>query len=208
MAEQAIAFRRRAIVTGLQPYLQHDQLQQMLALWEQEFAHLPASALHRFIIKCCHTESLKQQRMDMLRSVIQAHDMPEEKLLPDPRALFAQADENAPDEATKVFCELMQKIFQKSGADIHQALRRILIEHLPRLTLSPKQLLSVNQWLHGHQSSPGIPLPQAGMRAMVSLVYVDLCEYLGPVKADLLLASAVTETEQSSAAAFSVHRLL
>ena len=46
------------------------------------------------------------------------------------------------------------------------------------------------------------------MRRCLNLVYVALCDVLGPIKADAVLHNAINLTEQQSSGSFSVRELL
>jgi hypothetical protein len=71
-----LALRRRAIYTGLRPYLEEDALLDALMHWENHFATAPRFTLQKFVAELCKDGDLRSRRADILLSLVQALSMP------------------------------------------------------------------------------------------------------------------------------------
>jgi hypothetical protein len=94
-----IALRRRAIYTGLKPYLEDDALLDALMHWENHFATAPRFTLQRFVAELCKEGELRRRRADILLSLVQALSMPATSLLPDPLQHRQQAETASSDDS-------------------------------------------------------------------------------------------------------------
>ena len=224
--------RRRAILTGLRPFLQDDELQAALTLWEQDYASQPVFALSGLVAHCCTRPELKPQRGSMLRALIAAMALPSDQLLPDispaltqdsaqPVKASAKAQAMGPDEMTRAFMQLISALLASSEPALQQQLRQRLQAGLESLGLPRLQKQAMWAWLSGQGGAVGqagsvgqaVSLGQAyalkPLQALINQAYVVMCEQLGPVKADQHLASAVNSTQvHMQGSSFSVHDLL
>ncbi|HEY8353545.1 MAG TPA: hypothetical protein VIK69_00845 [Methylophilaceae bacterium] len=196
-----LELRRRAIYTGLRPFLTDDELRHALVLWEREFSNKPKFALNVFIARCCDTEDLKEKRAEMLRAVIHAMDLPAEQLLPEPSELLLQ-DEGIKaepghelDHVTTVFVALLTAMLKKHDYSTQGGIRNFLVENLQKLRLEARNEQRLRAWLSGQSSQLTVNLGIEVLQKLVNLTYVAMCQYVGPVKADQQLAQALKEVE-------------
>lgn len=227
-----IHLRRRAILTGLRPFLRDDELQAALALWQQDYASQPVFALSGLVAQCCTRAELKPQRGSMLRALIAALALPSDQLLPDIAVSSAdvqtmtslnkqqpKAQATGPDEMTRAFMQLITALLAVSEPALQQLIRQRLQAGLESLGLPRLQKQAMWAWLSGlgeaqagasaQASSLGQAYALKPLQALINQAYVVMCEQLGPVKADHHLASAVNITQaRMQGSRFSVHDLL
>lgn len=227
-----IHLRRRAILTGLRPFLRDDELQAALALWQQEYASQPVFALSGLVAQCCTRAELKPQRGSMLRALIAALALPSDQLLPDIPISSAdvqtmtahskqqpKAQATGPDEMTRAFMQLITALLAVSEPALQQLIRQRLQAGLESLGLPRLQKQAMWAWLSGMSEAQAGASAQASslgqayalkpLQALINQAYVVMCEQLGPVKADHHLASAVNITQaRMQGSRFSVHDLL
>lgn len=198
--------RRRAIYTGLRPFLGDDDLRYALMLWESEFSNKPKFALNVFIARCCSTEALKEKRAEMLRAVIHAMDLPDEQLLPEPRELLKPAGEaraeadHALNDVTAIFVALLTAMLKKHDYTTQSGIRNFLVDNLQKLKLEPRSEQRLRAWLSGQSSQLTADFSIGVLQKLVNLAYVVMCQYIGPVKADQHLAQSLKEVEAEAQA--------
>lgn len=208
-----VARNRRAIYTGLKPFLPEDELMAALALWQARHAHGPAYALHGFLNEICTSAALKALRNDMHRSLRQALFGPDEALEPDPllqierwnskgRTGTAGAKETPQSPETTVFETLFERFLQliDEVQPVSLHIRSHIDVHLGRIVANGPLSVRVSRWLLGKQPRLDDGVKTLELRALLHLAYVLACEYVGPTAADSRLAEAVRQCEALEAA--------
>ncbi|MFL9710009.1 hypothetical protein [Methylobacillus sp. Pita1] len=210
-----IVLRRRAILTGLRPFLSDEELLPAVALWEREYAGQPVFALSGFIAKCCTRPALKAQRGQMLRAVIGAMELPERQLLSDPGAREGDAETAqrttslSADDKTSMFAVLLQAMLLLIEPALQGAVRNRLLQQLDKQKFEGVRQQVLQEWLAGHNATLTHSYSLDLLRSFINQAYVAMCEALGPVKADQLLAQAIRQAEiQGYHLSFRVHDLL
>jgi hypothetical protein len=193
--------RRRAIYTGLRPFLGDEDLRFALMLWESEFSNKPKFALNVFIARCCSTEALKEKRAEMLRAVIHAMDLPAEQLLPEPHDFLnpeggvRMEAGHTLDDVTAVFVALLTAMLKKHDYSTQSGIRNFLVDNLQKLKLEARSEQRLRAWLSGQSTQLTANFSIGVLQKLVNLAYVVMCQYAGPVKADQFLAQALKEAE-------------
>lgn len=193
--------RRRAVYTGLRPFFNDLEISKVLELWERDFSQKPMFALNVFIARCCTTPELKAKRGELLRAVIYAMDLPPGQLLPDPvKSLKTEAEIRAEsdhklDNLTNTFVLLLAAMLAKYDLATQAGIRNFMIENIDKLKFEPRGAQRMRDWLSGQSSNLAADYKIDVLQKLVNLAYVAMCEYVGPVKADQLLAQALKEVE-------------
>lgn len=202
----SLELRRRAIYTGLRPFLDDEELEYALKLWESEFSSKPKFALNVFIARCCTTGALREKRAEMLRAVIYAMDLPAEQLLPEPSEVLSQKGRgkyeaaHVLDGATTVFVVLMTAMLKKHDYTTQSGIRNFLVDNLQKLRLDARGEQRLRAWLSGQSTLLTANFSMDALQKLVNLTYVVMCQYIGPVKADQILAYALKEAETEAKA--------
>lgn len=190
-----LATRRRAIYTGLKPFMEEQEVIDALMHWESHYATAPRFTLQRFVSELCREGDLRTRRADVLLSLVQAMSMPAQSLLPDP----LQRNDARPRlsiSETAAFEALMGALMEASSKDQRYSLRLDLLASLDTRKMPVQFCHALQRWL-GDKA----PLHVAGidtrlLRAMINRAYVILCERVGPVQADRILAAAVAHVSR------------
>lgn len=188
-----ISQRRRAIYTGLKPFMDDDSLIDALLHWEENFANAPRFTLQKFVSELCREGELRSRRADILLSLVQAMNMPSQSLLPDPvQSNPAPSRDNGGD----AFVALAQALFHCLDNNHRYQLRLDMLASLDAMGLPAHVLHAMNKWLNDNQPLDSLHAPTRVLRALINRFYVLLCERLGPVNADQVLSRAVARAQQ------------
>lgn len=211
-----VEFRRRAIYTGLKPYLSQPEIQQALNIWEQDYLEKPTYALSVFVARCCNTQELKQKRLEMLRSVINALDKDESELLDGSEIQHLNTNyqnkrtNKRIEPATLVFAELFQHLLsfvedQKSDIKI----RKNIVSKLRILNTKERRILQMQDWILRDRLELETSFYPEFLRALMNIVYIEICDFVGAIKADVYLTQAIRNTlPLSQQLNFNAHTLL
>lgn len=223
-----VATRRRAVFTGLIPHLQGADLYTALWLWQDKYSNGPAMALHRFINEFARMVTYDVRRSDLHLSLVMAMNKDVIELAPDPYpdmiayrerhlpsaklTTIATGDDSALTPATVILESVLQAVFHQLDEEFAspaEKLRRYLSQHLVSVGLELGAFIELSQWLSGLRSHLSRSYSEAHMRALLHVIYVGGCQYLGPIYIDTLLAHAIEEAERlPEAVHFAPRRLL
>lgn len=196
---QDLALRRRAIYTGLKPYLEEDALLDALMHWENHFSNAPRFTLQRFVAELCQNPELRSRRADMLLSLVQALSMPPASLLPDPLQHRVTPIASSGNDSAG-FVALMTALFSVMPRDTQYHLRLDMLASLDPRRLPRELLANLQRWLGDKDVLRPVPADNGILRSLVNRCYVLLCERTGPVEADRLLARATEQAQQQQPA--------
>ncbi len=180
--------RRRAIYTGLEPYLSREMLERALAHWEEHYTRAPRFALQRFVQEICELADLRDRRSDLHLSLVRAMNMPVESL-PDGAPVRTQS--TIPEAATpaqdRAFEALLHRFLRQLDDSTDHQLRLDLLASLRREQFPELLLQQLQRWLLDREGLEISAAPIEGLRAIINRAYVLLAQYQGPVVADQVL---------------------
>lgn len=195
--EQVI--KRRAVYTGLKPFMDTAPLLEVIDYWEANYADSPRFTLQRFVADICNQHNLREQRSDILLSLVQSMNMPVSQLLPDPVNGQAGKDRST-NSTSEAFCLLMSTLLDCLPASNRHSVRLDLYASVDQRKLPPALASGLQAWL-GNDKPLRIGTAAAPiLRAIVNRAYVVICERLGPVEADRLLADASRRSRSANPA--------
>ncbi len=204
----SLTTRRRAIYTGLAGHFGEDEILPLLSLWEAKYADKPPFALNEFLGEVAQRSGRKLERARLYRELVGALTGPASNLLPDPAPRVhawrqgegLEAEEvSGPDAlARQTFEALSQALFGLLDPDMVPRLRRFAAGNLNGMQLETELRLRLRGWLEQGGSLGLTSLSLEHLRVLLNLLYIGLCEYLGPVTADQVLTRAVQKTERLS----------
>ncbi len=208
--------QRRAIFTGMRPFLKDADLKIALEIWQEKYVDKPKTAYTQFIAESCGTKELKGKRSAILNSIFNALTLPEKELLPDPfnqqtnqfDIAFIQQENHI--EANLVFVEFMQTLLSHLGGENESKVRGYLVEHSEgKFNLNVQQMLALKMWLNNAKESFEISFSADDKRELINLAYIAMCQYIGPVKSDQVLSMSIKQTESfAKGKAVNVHAFL
>ena len=159
----------------------------------------------------------KLERARLYRELVGALTGSPDNLLPDPEmqlAAWRQGRNEAvrsvasPDAAAQTtFLALNQALLAQMDSSQQQALRGFAAGNLAGMQVSAELSLRLRAWLEQGALDGIESLGIEQLRKLLNLLYIGLCEFFGPVRADRLLSQAVSRVEEQGLAC-SARRLL
>lgn len=219
------ARRRRAVYTGLKPFMDEDQVMEALLVWEDRFADGPVYALHGFVSAICAQDALKSRHGEVYRSLMRALTVDEHHLAPDPKSLLRdyrakRSPTPAPETPgasedcapVQIFLAMSERLLGQLEANDPERAFKIRVDVMDRLNelrLPTVHAQTINRWLMQQGQEIPCGLGATVLQELLHRLYVRACELFGPVAADRALASATREAQALPAARqFSPRRLL
>ncbi|EUJ10904.1 hypothetical protein Meth11DRAFT_1735 [Methylophilaceae bacterium 11] len=194
--------RRRAIYTGMRPYFDDAALLAAMHLWQVKYSDKPKFAFTEFLSECCQDKDLRSQRTHILSSIFKALDMPERDLLPDPFDIAEHQVASMPlavhgcDDVTTVFVHLFRHLLGALAEKEVLSVRLAILNQLDKLNLDALRKAFLRDWLDKRASALPLSYSLETMRQIINFSYVAICESMGPVKADQLLANVIKASEE------------
>lgn len=181
--------RRRAVYTGLQPYLDEEQLRRALEHWQRHYARAPRFRLQRFVHEVCQLAELGEHRPDIHRSLVRAMTLPAESLLQEPEAP-AWESEHADADQRRAFVLLLDALIAGVPGLRSQQLCLDLLSSLRRDRFPQTLREELRNWLIERDEPRLDATPAEALRALINRSWALLTERLGPETADRLLHQA------------------
>lgn len=211
-----LVLKRRAVYTGLKPFLSANEMAPALSLWETEFSSKPTYALASFVTRCCTTDELRRIRTQILSAIIAALESPESLLLSDPgsqvgRLTMSDADsyQVVLDAKNSIFIALSSRLWAAVDEITEKSIIDFILRNLSHLKLNSEHAGNLKDWFINRNAAFPCNFELATLQKLINLNYIALCEYYGPVKADRLLSQATHAVEpEAMQLQFNLHDLL
>ena len=211
-----LVLKRRALYTGLKPFLSANEMAPALSLWETEFSSKPTYALASFVTRCCTTDELRRIRTQILSAIIAALESPESLLLSDPgsqvgRLTMSDADsyQVVLDAKNSIFIALSSRLWAAVDEITEKSIIDFILRNLAHLKLSSEHAGNLKDLFINRNAAFPCNFELATLQKLINLNYIALCEYYGPVKADRLLSQATHAVEpEAMQLQFNLHDLL
>jgi len=211
--------RKRAIYTGLHPFLDENQLMEALILWETKYAHQETFSVRYYVADLIKDLNCEIQSRHLLVNLVSTLAEPDTKLLPDPSAkLNNYKRTNAVAERAnfslaelEAFQLLMRKWLSLVPPTTRNDVSKFVGRNLHELDIEPALKIQIKEWLEHRDYR--IKLSQvylSELRKIINLFYISFCEYLGPVKTDKLLAETLKTLKLNGGASYATlfHKML
>ena len=196
-----IALKRRAVYTGLRPYLNDDELLNALKLWQVEFSGKPKFAFTAFLAVITNTDALRSKRTRILSSLLKSMELAGVDLLADPydettkQYQFAAEDLIAEDHTTTVFMHFFEQLQEKMDEKDAIGVRAYMIQHVANLHLNTRSNKQLTDWIDKKTNTLNGLFNLHCLRQVINLAYVGMCQLIGPVKTDQMLSQTIKEVE-------------
>lgn len=183
-----------------------------LILWESHYVDQPKYSWRYFIVDLTKSLHKEREAKSMLLNLLATMAKPEEELLPDPshalnaykqrRQIPQLSSRIIPEiEATKL---LLDKWLTLANSPVAIDIGRFVEANIHRLTIDRELKIQTARWLRDHQQAITVnQIHISDLRKIINLFYIGFCEYLGPNRADTLLAEAVNRLKSNGGAAYS-----
>jgi hypothetical protein len=196
-------YTRRVIFTAMRPFLEDADLLYAMTIWQEKYASKTTYAFTQFLSECCRTQALKRNRPALLNAILKTLESAEQNLLRDPlNAQTSQFDilmtnQTQYVDANVVFVQFVENLLKNLGGDLEVKTKAYLMKHVgAKLKLNTPQAFALKTWAYNNAATLDASFDNKQKQIMINILYIAICEYIGPIKADQLLATAVRQTEQ------------
>lgn len=194
--------KRRAVSEALEPFMDTSLLASTLDLWEEKYSHLPTFALQHFLREICANKLLLPQRSGMLQALIRSLSaLPDDVLEPtrqkpsETRAAVYIKKEKGHSSDVLMFMDLVEGLIAFMGRDYPAKIRVYILESLEKTDIDTPKRWALHSWIKQSEPLKDMDFDVKSLQQVINLVYVALCEYLGPVKADFVLHSVLASVQ-------------
>ncbi len=194
--------QRRAVFTGMRPFLKDDELIAALEVWQDKYVGKPKVEFTQFLSESCRSKEIRGKRSAILSSIFNSLTLPEDELLPDPLNLktnrfeFSLEQQETRIETNVVFSAFFQTLLTQLEDGPESHMRQYLVESCDsNFNINAQQMLALKTWLSGVSDVFEVAFHIDDKRKLVNLAYVAMCQHIGPVKADQLLSASIKKTE-------------
>ena len=143
---QELQRRRRAIVTGLTPYMNEAVLMEAISHWQQHYSERPRYSLQGYVSDLCKLFDLGERRHHIHMSLVQAMSMSEQELASDPlSANHSHAEQSHPYTAS--LQRLLECLWENLAPAVASQLRLDMIAMLRGRAITPETRLTMEHWL-------------------------------------------------------------
>lgn len=214
--------KRRIVYTVLSDYIAGEELRQVLWLWQEQYADRSRYELNQFLGACREVPAIQQSRLEILSRLVRMVMAPDETTLKaDPLTWMEtgqspaasgsvsngagslpakptrsnvtkrpDGNQNAPQNA--LTAEIINMLFGRLRSDQVRSIKSYVLSAARKKKLQPAALAMFEQ--PDITVSPVLtPLDIRDARKLINFTYIGCCEAVGPVDADLLLSTTVTE---------------
>lgn len=207
-AEQTL--QRRALYTGLRPYLREREVMEALLLWESQYAKHHKFSLRYFVGELATQLNRKKDEKKMLLSLVSTANLADKDLLPDPKNIFlayknqstvSTLKQTTPElEAAKL---LIGKWLSMVDSGTGLAIEKRVLRGVGNLNINEQFIIEFKRWLTSRKLAlSGNLVSITELRKITNLVYSSFCEVIGPVDTDRHLAEAITRLKSNGGAQF------
>jgi hypothetical protein len=193
--------KRRAVFTTLSTVLEGDELWQAMWAWQNRYANRSQYELNGFFNEIRHLRAIADNRATLYRQLIALLMGDNQPLKPDPlpqmeayRERFGMVDlEVGVSDASWVdgFRIVLNQLYQQAPAETWRKVRAYAEDQGQRKRLPQELLYAFSLWSEGRKVNNPVEAGLPELRDLLNLLYVGMCEQLGPVVADKMLSRAV-----------------
>ncbi|MGB1906140.1 MAG: hypothetical protein ACPHN3_02340 [Spongiibacter sp.] len=189
--------RRQAIREGLATYLAEAELSRAITHWENRYADQPSLALQRYVADICQAYAIPEKRSTVLRSLIHAMgQLPAGEVTA--RAASTTAKTSGADALSQAFSALMLAMMAQLDDSQRHKIRIDYLAALRQQQLPLPVRESLQRWLGNRETLSLTSTSNSLLQTLLNQFYVLLCERLGPVIADHILARGVRRVKEHS----------
>lgn len=182
------------------PFIQGKTLVNALILWDKKYSQQPTFALQHYLRELCSDLELAHMRSRMLQALVSAFS----SLQDDRQGRDYAAKNNTANGTPKptsspillMFMALVEQLIEAPGGDASTRVRLYVLDNLGKIPLVTQERWAFQAWLNQMTPLTGTTPNINTMQQVINLAYVALCEYLGPIKADLMLQNTVSAVQK------------
>lgn len=187
--------------------LDQQQLDTAIRLLRESYSGKTGFSVQYYVRECCAVLGIESQRSQMVQNLVkEINHRRRQKLMTSGATPVDSAGNEA---ALVVFQTLFRTMTDSAGPIRSREIVRYVHATMDTLSLAKDVRVSLVLWLNGTMPVIEANVPVPVMTHLINRVYVGLCEYCGPVKADQLLHESVSTVASTPAGkVFHPNRLL
>ncbi|MDK2777067.1 MAG: hypothetical protein KYX62_05345 [Pseudomonadota bacterium] len=199
--------KRRAVFTVLSEFVDGRELWQAMWRWQNNYSDKSQFELNAFLSDCRDIEGIAVNRPTLYRRLIGILMNNSADMKPDPIQDMLQFREqtamdsgaSAAEDWSETFTLVLQGIFAQLRSDTARMVKQYATEQASRDHLAKSLVYEFTLW-EGDQLLGVSGVPLQDLRRLLNVIYIGVCESLGPVAADRILSTAVTDAADALAA--------
>lgn len=228
--------RRRAVYSGLYPYIQGDELLDKLCLWQQQYSDLPSFAIVNFVTEIVEDTLLAPKRASIHLSITSALMLAEDDLAPDPledmheylirtkgaekaNLILGKAKQEAVKskkfdsraDICKVYEMVIEQFLKLVAEKNVQAAKEIetsIVSKFIELQVGKEGIKAIQKWLKG-SALLQISTDVDKLRDSLNTAYITSCSWIGPATTDKIMNAVIELVENNEVSqSFSPRELL
>ncbi|WP_430460097.1 hypothetical protein ACQUQU_12860 [Thalassolituus sp. LLYu03] len=196
--------KRRAVYTVLSEFLDGDDLWAAMWRWQNGYSDKSQFELNAFLSECRDIPEISLNRSVLYRQLIGILMSNNAALKDDPiRAMqnFLNKQEASGELAiarpkvadwTPTFSMVLKELFAQLRSDTARSVKNYAAEQAARNQLAQGFIYAFTLWDQGKTLDVSA-IQVSDLKKLLNFIYIGLCESLGPVEADKILSSAVTD---------------
>ncbi|CCK77294.1 MAG: hypothetical protein KBT75_09990 [Oleispira antarctica] len=198
-----LEYKRRAIYTVLSEVISEQDLLDTMWHWQNTYSEKSHFELNHFLSDCKNISEIASNRSWLYRKIIALLITEEKELKQDPLPLMLAYKEdklsvnndisNNRENWSEIFTTVMIELFSKLRSDTERSVSRYVTQHAIKLDLPQSLVHSLHVWTDKKETIDAHEADRAQLQKLLNLTYIALCEYIGPIKADLSLSNAIKE---------------
>jgi hypothetical protein len=194
--------KRKAVEEALMPFINGKTLANALILWDEKYAHQPTFALQHFLRELCNDLEIAHMRSRMLQALVSTFSSMQDDRHhrtaehPPIKHNTVHTAKTSSSPILLMFMALVEQLIDTPGGDASTRIRLYVLENLTKISLPTHERWAFHGWLNQMAPLTGTTPNINTMQQVINLAYVALCEYLGPIKADQILQSTVSNVQK------------
>lgn len=198
-----IEYKRRAIYTVLAEVVKDQQLLDVMWHWQNVYSNNSLFELNNFLSDCKDVSEISNNRSLLYRKIISLLVTEQTDILEDPWPLMLtyQKKSNGSDHInsigkedwSEIFTTVIKKLFFSLRSDTQDSMFNYIIQQIDNIDLPESLKESFRLWTNKNDVIDTHEANLEQLKKLLNLVYIALCEFIGPVKSDLFLSNAIKE---------------
>lgn len=204
-------FKKRALYTGLRPFLKDEELMEALLIWENRYVHQSKFSLRYFTADVARQMKREQDEKVMLLNLVVTMNKPESELLPDPspalstykKAKVANHNTQSQPREIQAISLLINKWLELAKSPEAIDVGKFVTHNVERLNIDRDLQVEFVRWMQdaSYKMQPS-RIRFQDLRKLINLFYVGFSEYFGIKRTDSLLKEAEQSLKNNGGAVF------
>jgi hypothetical protein len=194
-----LEYKRRAIYTVLSEVVSEKKLLDVMWHWQNTYSDKSQFELNKFLSDCNSIPEIANRRSELYRKIIVLLVTKNMELKNDPWPLMLDYHKDkinnissvASDNWSEIFTMVMTELFSRLNLDTQRSVSHYVIQNLVKLKLPNSLVYSFHTWTDQRNNINAQEADRTQLKKLLNLIYIAICELIGPVKADQFLSDSI-----------------